>query len=63
MWSLFHFSLQKIYNTFSLDIHLLYSYKCDDFVINVTKTGDIQLVRDTLEAAAEWLVFFDIFYL
>ena len=31
------------------------SYKCDEFVINDTKTGDVQLVRDTLEeAAAQW---------
>eukprot|EP00794_Sanderia_malayensis_P010031 gene10031-11056_t len=32
---------------------MVFCYKCDEFVINDTKTGDIQLVRDTLEAASE----------
>ncbi|XP_065060551.1 ubiquitin carboxyl-terminal hydrolase 3-like [Rhopilema esculentum] len=31
---------------------MVFCYKCDEFVINDTKTGDVQLVRDTLEEAA-----------
>lgn len=32
---------------------MAFCYKCDEFVINDTKTGDIQLIRDTLESADE----------
>ena len=37
-------------------ISITFSYKCDEFVINDTKTGDVQLVRDTLTEAAERFV-------